>query len=84
MSSKICAHVMETPTICHNYHICHKIGFACIRLRVWTWSLSRRGFYAIIMNYLRYFCERFTQFAQKKNCNLWLASHTGERGGFSV
>jgi hypothetical protein len=24
MSSKIYAHVMETPTICHNYRIYHK------------------------------------------------------------
>jgi hypothetical protein len=24
MSSKICAHAMETPTICHNYRIYHK------------------------------------------------------------
>jgi hypothetical protein len=27
---KICAHVMETPMICHNYHIYHK-NWTCMQ-----------------------------------------------------
>jgi hypothetical protein len=50
ISSKICAHTMKILTICHNYRIYRKIGSACMRLRVWTWSSGSAGVYAIYMN----------------------------------
>jgi hypothetical protein len=34
MSFKIQAHAMETPTTCHNFRICIKIGTTCICLMV--------------------------------------------------
>ena len=33
-----------------------KIGYACMRLGVWTWSVAGVGFYVISMKYLHYFC----------------------------
>jgi hypothetical protein len=40
--------------------------------------VAGRGFYAIFMNYLRYFREVFMLCAQKKqNRNLWPVSHAG-------
>jgi hypothetical protein len=80
ISSKICALAMKTHTICHNYQIYHKIGYACMRLRVCTGPVAGRGFYAIFMNYLRYLCELFMIFcAKKQNHNLWHTSHVGVR-----
>ena len=75
MSSKICVHAIETHMSCHNYRIHHKIGFECMRLRVWMWFSGWVGFYANSMKYLRYFCELFMVFAQKQNHNLYRASH---------
>lgn len=66
ISSKIFAHVMETPTVCRNYRIYHK-NRTCMhvsaRLHVVQWM--GRVFYAISMNYLRYFREVFKLFVQK-------------------
>jgi hypothetical protein len=60
---------MDTPTIYHNYRIYHKIGYACMHLRVWTWSIGWAGFYALSKNYLRYSYELFTPFVQKTKQN---------------
>jgi hypothetical protein len=39
--------------------------------------VAGRGFYAISMNDLRYFCEIFMLFAQKTVPQLWCVSHAG-------
>jgi hypothetical protein len=63
--------------IYHDYQIYQKIVCACMCLHVCTGLVVGRGFYAISMNYLRYFCELFMLFMQKQNHNLWCASHVG-------
>jgi hypothetical protein len=68
---------MKTHMICHDYHIYQKIVCACMRLHVCTGLVVGRGFYAISMNYLRYFYKLFMLFMQKQNHNLWCACHTG-------
>jgi hypothetical protein len=42
-----------------------KIGYVCMRMRVCMDPVSGRGFYAISMDYLRYFGELFMLFAKK-------------------
>jgi hypothetical protein len=65
--SEICVHAMETFTIYHNYRIYHNNRSAFMHVRVCTGPVVGRCFYAISMNYLRYFCELFMLVAQKKN-----------------
>jgi hypothetical protein len=60
-----------------------KIGFACMHLRMLTWSNGWAGFYAIFINYLRYLCELFTPFVQKKKQNRNYGVHP-KRVGLSV
>jgi hypothetical protein len=49
-----------------------------MRLRVCTSPVTGRGFYAIYINYLRYFYKLFMLFARKnQNRNLWHPSHEG-------
>jgi hypothetical protein len=73
MPTKICAHVMKTPMTRYNYRIYHKNRNCMHVLGVGRGLVADRCFYAIYMNYLRYFFELFMQ--KKQNRNLWHAFH---------
>jgi hypothetical protein len=48
-----------------------KIGSACMRLRVCTGPAAERGFYAISINYLCYFCKLFMLFTKKNRTTIY-------------
>jgi hypothetical protein len=81
MSSKICAHAMETPTFYHNYRMYHKnwiLMHALVRVHVVHWL---GGF----VWYLYEICTLFPRTiyvicAKMQNRNLWRASHGGGVG----
>jgi hypothetical protein len=55
MSCKICAHAIETPTICHNYRIYHEN-------RICVHASARVDVVQWLSAFLCYLYEIFTQF----------------------
>jgi hypothetical protein len=71
MPTKIITHAMKTHTIYHDFWIYHKNRSLMHASARGTWFNGWPGFYAISMNYLRYFYELsmlFTLCTCHKNC----------------
>jgi hypothetical protein len=72
MSSKICAHVMETHTICRNNRICmHAPG----RVDVVQWP--GRGLCYHYKLFTLFLWTIYAIYTKNRNRNLWCASHAG-------